>query len=255
MKLGHMKPAEVEFALHRMGLGSLGADHADGADDDTEAMRRSLDHMSVRAAAPSLFSIDDLENDGSQSSPSSSSSSSSSSRGSGSGLRSADGNKQRKAYSSALLLSSVASPYASLSASASAPPEAPSLVVQATSRLTTIEAVFAEWGQYAVWHQDRTEIALWNSEIQAYSDCYEVLRNDGAFFFRSIPRLTHPLLTHGLQANLENCPIQFTETTAQRTTWLGEKNQETWRSISTAARENMGVASPAPTPPPPAPRP
>jgi hypothetical protein len=141
------------------------------------------------------------------------------------------------------------------SASASAPPEAPSLVVQATSRLTTIEAVFAEWGQYAVWHQDRTEIALWNSEIQAYSDCYEVLRNDGAFFFRSIPRLTHPLLTHGLQANLENCPIQFTETTAQRTTWLGEKNQETWRSISTAARENMGVASPAPTPPPPALRP
>ena len=131
------------------------------------------------------------------------------------------------------------------SASASAPPETPSLEVQATSRVTTIEAVFADWGQYAVWHQDRTEIALWNSETMAYSDYYEVLRNDGAFFFRSITRLTHPLLMHGPQANLENCPIQFTETAAQRAAWLGEKNQETWRSISTSARENMGVAPPA----------
>jgi hypothetical protein len=50
---------------------------------------------------------------------------------------------------------------------------------------------------------------------------------------------------------LENCPLQFTETAAQRAAWLGEKNQETWRSISTAARENMGVTPPAP----PAPRP
>ncbi|MEI8088339.1 MAG: hypothetical protein WCG63_01970 [Opitutaceae bacterium] len=135
------------------------------------------------------------------------------------------------------------------SASASALPVAPSLEVQATSRVTTIEAVFAEWGHFAAWHQDRTEIALWNSETQAFSDCYEVLRNDGAFYFRSITRLTHPQLTHGPQANLENCPIQFTETAAQRSAWLGEKNQETWRSISTAARENMGVVPPAIPPP------
>lgn len=134
-------------------------------------------------------------------------------------------------------------------ASASGPLEPSPPTVQAAPRFTTIEAVFAEWGQYAVWHQDRTEIALWNSATQAYSDCYEVLRNDGAFFFRSITRLTLPLLTHGPQANLENCPLQFTETAAQRAAWLGEKNQETWRSISTAARENMGVTPPAPTAP------
>lgn len=125
----------------------------------------------------------------------------------------------------------------------SAPPRAPS-----PPRITTIEAVFAEWGHYAVWHQERTEIALWNSATQAYSDCYEVLRHDGAFFFRSINRLTLPLLTHGPQANLENCPLQFTETAAQRAAWLGEKNQETWRSISTAARENLGGVPPAPRP-------
>jgi hypothetical protein len=131
------------------------------------------------------------------------------------------------------------------SASTSPPPETPLIEVSATPRVTTIEAVFAEWGQYAIWHQDRTEIALWNSATQAYSECYEVMRNDGAFFFRSITRLSHPLLTHGPQTHLENCPLQFTETVAQRAAWLGEKNQETWRAISTAARENMGMTPPS----------
>ena len=135
------------------------------------------------------------------------------------------------------------------SAATSAPLEQPQLVVQAAPRFATIEAVFAEWGHYAVWYQDHTEIALWTPATQAYSDCYEVLRTDGAFFFRSINRLTRPLLTHGEQANLETCPLQFTETSAQRSAWLGEKNQETWRSISTAARENMGVAPPVTTAP------
>jgi len=135
------------------------------------------------------------------------------------------------------------------STATSAPLEQAQVAVQTPPRFTTIEAVFAEWGHYAVWHQDRTEIALWNSATNTYSDCYEVLRNDEVFFFRSITRLNRPLLTHGEQANLESCPLQFTEINAQRSAWLGGKNQETWRSISTSARENMGVAPPVKTAP------
>ena len=112
-------------------------------------------------------------------------------------------------------------------------------------QLTTIEAVFAEWGQYAVWDRDVTQVALWTSETREYSECYEVLRGGGSYFFRSIPRLTRPVLTHGVRA--DNSPLQFTETEAQRAEWLSEKNQETWRAISSAARENLG---PSAAPPP-----
>jgi hypothetical protein len=112
-------------------------------------------------------------------------------------------------------------------------------------QLTTIEAVFAEWGQYAVWDRDLTQVALWSSEAKEYSDCYEVFRGGGSYFFRSIPRLTRPVLTHGVRP--DNSPLQFTETEAQRAEWLSEKHQETWRAISSAARENLG---PATAPPP-----
>lgn len=119
------------------------------------------------------------------------------------------------------------------------------LAVRTVPQLTTIEAVFAEWGQFAVWDRDITQVALWSSETKEYSECYEVFRGGGSYFFRSIPRLTRPVLTHGVRA--DNSPLQFTETEAQRAEWLSEKNQETWRAISSAARENLG---PAAVPPP-----
>lgn len=109
-------------------------------------------------------------------------------------------------------------------------------IIKTPPQITTIEAVFAEWGKTAVWANDITEVALWSSETHAFSDCFEVLRSGGAYFFRSIPRLTRPVLTHGTR---EPSPLQFTETEAQRAEWLGEKRQETWRALSAAARDKL----------------
>jgi hypothetical protein len=112
----------------------------------------------------------------------------------------------------------------------------PVTIIKTPPQITMIEAVFAEWGKYAVWDNDITEVALWSSETHAFSDCFEVLRSGGTYFFRSIPRLTRPVLTHGTR---EHSPLQFTETEAQRAEWLGEKRQETWKALSAAARENL----------------
>lgn len=83
--------------------------------------------------------------------------------------------------------------------------------------LTDIEAVFAEWGQKAVWDNDVTEVALWDVDKRSYSLCYEVLRSGDRFYFRSIPRLTRPVLNHGLKGP---APLQFTETEAMRREWV-----------------------------------
>src|ERR1700679_3227921 len=64
--------------------------------------------------------------------------------------------------------------------------------------ISTIEAVFAEWGKYAVWSDDSTEVALWNAETGAYSDCYEVLRVADNYYFRTLARLNRPILNHGV---------------------------------------------------------
>lgn len=124
------------------------------------------------------------------------------------------------------------------------PPESnPVTIIKTPPQITMIEAVFSEWGKYAVWDNDITEVALWSSETRAFSDCFEVLRSGSNYFFRSIPRLTRPVLTHGTR---EHSPLQFTETEAQRAEWLGEKRQETWKALSTAARENLQPGAPSP---------
>lgn len=84
-------------------------------------------------------------------------------------------------------------------------------------KLTDIEAVFAEWSHLAVWENDVTEVALWDVDKRSYAICYEVLRNGEKFYFRSIPRLTRPVLKHGLSGP---APLQFTETEALRREWL-----------------------------------
>ena len=127
---------------------------------------------------------------------------------------------------------------------AETPPPPPPAAVQkpepppplAAPRLTAIEAVFEEWGQYAVWDNDVTEVALWNPQANAYTDCFEVMRTADHTYFRSIPRLTHPVLMHGVK---ENSPLQFTETATRHQEWLDEVHKENFRVFSGAVRDTF----------------
>jgi len=94
--------------------------------------------------------------------------------------------------------------------------------------LSDIEVVFAVWGHDAVWENDLSEVALWDTETRSFSRFYEVLRNGDRQYFRSIDRLTRPILTHGVR---EDGPLRFTETEAMRAAWLREKREEDWKMI------------------------
>jgi hypothetical protein len=101
---------------------------------------------------------------------------------------------------------------------AASPPARPPIAVRLERpKATEIEAVFAEWGRFAVWDNDLTEVALWDVDKRGYAICYEVLRSGDNLYFRSIPRLTRPVLTHGIHVAT---PLQFTETEAMRREWL-----------------------------------
>jgi hypothetical protein len=113
-------------------------------------------------------------------------------------------------------------------------------------RLTTIEAVFMSWESYAVWSNDTTEVALWDPGTKSFSDCYEVIRNGTDYYFRSIPGLTRPVLTHGV---VENSPLQFTETVRQREEWLDAVHKENWKALAEGARDALAPST-APTPKP-----
>jgi hypothetical protein len=103
------------------------------------------------------------------------------------------------------------------------PPPPPPLKPETTvvklerPKITEIEAVFAEWNEFAVWKNDLTEVAMWDAAKQSYSQFYEVLRNGEDYYFRSIPALTRPVLTHGVP---ENAPLQYTETEEMRREWM-----------------------------------
>jgi len=110
---------------------------------------------------------------------------------------------------------------------------------------TIVEAVFSEWQNYAVWDGDVTEIALWDSELGRYARFYEVLRAAGSgggaggaggaitFYYRSIPVLTRPVLTHGVSAS---APLLFTEPDALRQAWLRQHDEATWSAIQESIR-------------------
>jgi hypothetical protein len=74
-------------------------------------------------------------------------------------------------------------------------------------RLTDVEAVFAQWDRYAIWDNDATEVAYWNEETKSFSNFFEVLRVGDRLFFRSIPKLTRPLIKRGVEAH---SPFLFT---------------------------------------------
>lgn len=102
--------------------------------------------------------------------------------------------------------------------------------------IALIEAVFDEWGKYASWNNDRTEVALWEPATDSFAHCFEVIRAGEHAFFRSIPGLTQPVLTHGVPPG---SPLAFTETEASRREWLKESTDESWRALSEAARQAM----------------
>jgi hypothetical protein len=98
-------------------------------------------------------------------------------------------------------------------------------------KITEAEAVFADWEHYAVWHDDFTEIGLWDTEKQSYSIFFEVYRRDGVYYFRSIPRLTRPVLKRGVP---QQSPLQFTETEESRRAWLEHGQFEPQREPATS---------------------
>jgi hypothetical protein len=94
-------------------------------------------------------------------------------------------------------------------------PEPVSNVTKVTDlpSLAVIEAVFTEWGSYARWEEERTEVALWNSTTGEFSDFFEVVRVADDLYFRSIMRLTRPLTD--AKPPLE-APLRFTESAEEQ---------------------------------------
>ena len=90
-----------------------------------------------------------------------------------------------------------------------APPPAPDpvTILLRPHRMSEVEAVFDQWGQYAVWDNDTTEVALWNADANAFTDTFEVLRVGETLYFRTIPKLTRPVIRRGVESK---SPLQFT---------------------------------------------
>jgi hypothetical protein len=118
-----------------------------------------------------------------------------------------------------------------------APPPS-QVVLRVTPALTTVEAVFAEWGGHAVWSDDVTEVALWNSQERAFSDFYEVRRIEGVLYFRSIPKLTRRIIARGKP--MPDSPLRFTETEEQYQEWRQHGRSERPADVAPAepARKN-----------------
>jgi hypothetical protein len=113
-------------------------------------------------------------------------------------------------------------------------------------QLTTIEAVFASWGKYAVWSDDVTEVALWNDHDKDFSDYYEVRRFGDAYYFRTIPRLTRRIISRGKP--IPESPLLFTETEEQYREWQSYGRSE--RPVERERLTRPGGFAPAPGPAP-----
>lgn len=114
---------------------------------------------------------------------------------------------------------------------------APTPAKPAPRQLSVVEAVFEDFGKNAVWDRNRTEVAVWNPEKAAFCDYYEVYRDEGTVWFRSIPVLTRPLLA---LAGRSDVPIIFTETEEMR------KEREAARRLLVPARVETEVTTPKP---------
>jgi hypothetical protein len=111
-------------------------------------------------------------------------------------------------------------------------------------QLTTIEAVFAEWGHHAVWSGDITEVALWNGRDKAFNQFYEVRRVRDVYFFRTIPKLTRRVIERGKP--LPNSPLKFTESEEDYAEW--DKYGRTERPAERPSRPRPQSSTPPPEP-------
>jgi hypothetical protein len=93
-------------------------------------------------------------------------------------------------------------------ATAPAPEEPPVVKAAPQARISTIEAVFSDWGHLAQWTGSTTQVGLWDPGTRSYADFFEVLRVGDALYFRSIPSLTRPPLRLGIPPE---CPLEFAE--------------------------------------------
>lgn len=118
-----------------------------------------------------------------------------------------------------------------LSAPAPAPKPSP-------GRFQGVEAVFYEWASYAVWDHDTTEVTVYDPDLKRYAESYEVLRSADEYYFRTIPALTRPVLSHGVP---ENAPLIFTETVESRARWLRDVSEENKRAFSEAFRQSTST--------------
>jgi hypothetical protein len=122
---------------------------------------------------------------------------------------------------------------------------APLVATRSSPDFTKIEAVFALWDRYAVWDNDLTEVALWDIEIKKYAHFYEIRRAGDNYYYRSIARLTRPVLTHGVDTN---APLLFTEPDFKRQEWLQQRDAETWKEISDSIQKIAPPDRAAPKP-------
>jgi hypothetical protein len=75
-------------------------------------------------------------------------------------------------------------------------------------KISDIEAVFEEWGRYAQWADDITQVALWDTEKHDYSIFYEVFRYGGNYYFRSISRIQRFVSPEEIRLP-PNSPLRF----------------------------------------------
>ncbi|MES2695999.1 MAG: hypothetical protein V4773_21175 [Verrucomicrobiota bacterium] len=116
--------------------------------------------------------------------------------------------------------------------------------------MSTVEAVFDEWAQYAVWEFDTTEVVLWNKEAGGFTDLYEVRRygTPARYYFRTIPALTRRIISRGKE--VPGCPLQFTETEEQYQEWRQHGRSERpigdYRPLSAFGSDTKPVPPQAP---------
>ncbi len=93
---------------------------------------------------------------------------------------------------------------------AAAPVEPPrsGAALKDRASLAAIENIFVQYQEKAVWHNDLTEVALWNAETGKYSELFEVMRSGESLYFRTLPHLTRAVIRQNVDPN---CPLKFTE--------------------------------------------
>lgn len=79
--------------------------------------------------------------------------------------------------------------------------------------LAAIEALFEQYQAAAVWEDGTTELALWNSVTGNYDDFFEVRRDGDRDYYRSLIKLTRPLINDEAGSD---ALLKFTEPESHR---------------------------------------